>query len=261
VFAEKYSTQEIVTLIKSKNYLKIENIEMCNKKDLKQIQQVFSNLTNINLKNMTYDETCRIVKEYLYNLKNNQLQVLPQCKTETTLLGADIKDIHPLYFYILNENNNLFCGDIRELVKLKKNPWTNNPFNNTLKNQMQTDLQKLNGIVLDDIEEEIIEAIEITIRKAMLTILEQLRYPKSVEAFVESNNEQTNNFIDKLRDEDILTLSEMYQLRNINDLNSRKLLLAQILKVKLFNDQTVNINGVNIGSISVMLEEIYNNVY
>jgi hypothetical protein len=262
VFKTDGEKEEIINLIKSKiKFLTLNDIQTCNVTNLQQIQKVFSKLTDKITLGMSHDETCNVVKTYLEELKRGQLETLPQCKTNTTLLGSDIKDIHPLFFYVIKENDNLFCGDIRELVKLDKNPWTNKPLNNTIIKEMRTNLNKLNGIEIEDIEEEITETITTTIRKAMNQVLEVLRYPKSVEGYVTSNNTILNNFIERCFDENILSLSEKRQIINIPNLDSRKLLLAQVLKMKLTNDTTININGINIGAVSVMLEEIYNSIF
>ena len=51
-------------------------------------------------------------------------------------------------------------------------------------------------------------------------------------------------------------------MNNINNMDNKKLALANILKLKIDNDTTFTIvNGARVSSLRVMLEEIYNNIF
>lgn len=60
--------------------------------------------------------------------------------------------------------------------------------------------------------------------------------------------------------ENIISLNDKKKIESISDLNALKLALYNLLNFKLENDNVV-VNGVNISSLIVMLEEVYNKIY
>jgi hypothetical protein len=255
-----------------KDYIKTRNISLYknykSKCDSLLLTDTQLRLINKKFKSkFTKDNICEKLNKLFKKNEEFKNLMIPKCHNDTTILLTEVKDVPGIFFYNKEINNKLFCGDIRELSKISnnKNPWTNEKFTKELQ-EIQKDIDKYKLIIddIDDIDEEepyILEAIEITIRKAISNVLEFLRYPKDAMLYVNADKNKTIEFLNKLEFENIISLNDKQRIKSISDLNGLKLGLANLLKIKLENDNMVMVNGVNISSISVMLEETYNNVY
>ena len=241
-----------------KNYKSNCNSTLLNDRQLQLINTYFN-------QTFTKDDIC----EKLHILFNKQEQVkqlmLPKCHNDQTILLTDLKDVPGIYFYNTEINGKLFCGDIRELgqINTNKDPWTNQDFTQEL-NKIKQEVNKYQSIIedLEDDSDIVQETMTSTIRRAVLKILERLRYPKDVELFVNATNKTINEFINKLYDSHIISSNDKNNLLQIGDLNGKKLAIANVLELKIANDTTiVTINGVSISSLLVELEELYNSTF
>ena len=190
-----------------------------------------------------------------------------KCITDETLIGTPVKELHPMVFYSFNEGNKLYCGDIRELKQLDKNPWTRKKFDQETKKEIVEQYKKMKMLFKDygdqdDIVKTVQNTIEMTLIKAMSNVLEKLRYPNNVEHFVKANAETVELFIEELTRDGVLTNSDKMNLKGISALPNKKLTLANTLNLKLSNDNTtVNVNGSTVSALRVTLEEIYNKYF
>lgn len=216
----------------------------------------------LNLRGTSRENLCSQISQVFKTKADNMNDDIGKCKTETTLLGTDIKDIPSLYFYIIHENNNLYCGDIREFIKINKNPWTNLKISEKQLDNIRRDYLILNTLfknIEDEDEETLIEiSIINTIRKVMNNVLSQLRYPKTVELFINANPDNINTFINELQFEGVLSQNDMNQINTINILDNKKLTLANILILKIQNEQQ---NQQIYSSLKEAIEDVYNKIF
>jgi len=225
-------------------------------------------ILKIDRKDISKENVCQKIEELFSKKSQEKIKNLDEenknkCTNDDTLLGTDLKDVHPMFFYTIKENNNLFCGDIREFIKLESNPWTRTPFTKAELNKMKTEYDNLKTFIknIDDEEEVIQETIEITLRRAMNNVLNELSYVIDVEQYVNADDEKINRFINYLRRE-ILSVNDVESLDKIKQLPNKKLALANILKLKLDNDTDVVISGGNkISALRSQLQEIYNYIF
>ena len=255
---QQFLLQNLNTAKLFKNYKSTCNSTLLNDRQLQLINTYFN-------QTFSKDNIC----EKLYTLFNKQEQVkqlmLPKCHNDQTILLTDLKDVPGIYFYNTEINGKLFCGDIRELgqINTNKDPWTNQDFTQEL-NKIKQEVNKYQSIIedLEDDSDIVQETMTSTIRRAVLKILERLRYPKDVELFVNATNKTINEFINKLYDSHIISSNDKNNLLQIGDLNGKKLAIANLLKLKIENDNTiVTINGASISSLLVELEELYNSSF
>lgn len=228
----------------------------CNSDNItdKQIQEISKilNLQDSNKKNI-----CEKIS-HLFKVQNEYMSNnIDKCKTETTLLGTDIKDIPSLYFYIIHENENLFCGDIREFIKLKINPWTNLKISDSQLDKIHNDFNILNVLftTITDQEEFVQASVVSTIRKVITSLLSQLRYPKTAELFVNSTENTIDNFITELTFTRVLSSNDTNQINKITNIDNKKITLCNILILKLKNETNTY------SSIKEDIEEIYNKIF
>ena len=252
---KKFLLQNLNTAKLFKNYKSTCNSTLLNDRQLQLINKYFN-------QTFSKDNIC----EKLHTLFNKQEQVkqlmLPKCHNDQTILLTDLKNVPGIYFYNTEINGKLFCGDIRELgqINTNKDPWTNQDFTQEL-NKIKQEVNKYQSIIedLEDDSDIVQETMTSTIRRAVLKILERLRYPKDVELFVNATNKTINEFINKLYDSHIISSNDKNNLLQIGDLNGKKIAIANLLKLKIENDNTiVTINGASISSLLVELEELYN---
>lgn len=211
------------------------------------------------------DEICDKLTE-LFNKSNEfKKKMIDKCYNDSTILLTSLNDVPGVFFYNKEINGKMFCGDIRELSKIVngRNPWTNEPFENEIK-EIQKELQKYESVIkhIDDDSEEILETMEMTIRRVMNNVLNRLRYPASVENFIKSETTTLNNFINELQNENVISENDKNNINTISDTNAKKLAIGNLLNMKINNDTTIiNVNGNEISSLLIILEEVYNKVF
>ena len=215
--------------------------------------------TNGKIQNKT--TLCKNIADYFQKASEYMRDNVNKCITESTLSGDFIGDIHPLFFTMYKQGNHIHCGDIRELVRLRKNPVNRIPFT---RDQMYTFKEKMEILKsfienLDDSEEIVMTTLGL-IRNATLIFTGLLRYPNPIHLYTDASENTIEKFIVDLSDIGILNGSDLNSLKSAVNLNTKKIALANVLTDKLKNASDINyINGVGISSVSVTLEEIYNN--
>lgn len=258
---------DYISSISQKNYL-FENSNPNSKCDSSKLTNYQLEIINKNFnKNFTKDDICEEIKLYFNSKKELKDTFLPKCTNNTTILLTDLTDVPSLFFYNKEINGKMFCGDIRELVKIKtnKNPWTNENFSNELV-YIKKELDMLENIIQDLYDNDempdnntINKTIEMTIRRAMSNVLQELRYPKDVNNYIIADENTLNNFILELKDENIISENDTKNIQSILDISAKKLALANLLQLILKNDTSyIYTNGIKISDIRVILEEVYN---
>jgi hypothetical protein len=246
-------------------------------KDISQIENCDSDNIEIEYLNelnkqfnttFTKENICEELQMYFKEKEDVKQVVLPKCTNDSTILLTDLKDVPSLFFYNTEINGKMFCGDIRELIEIKnnKNPWTNEEFKNNEMQQIISKIDKLKLLLenLNDIDEEEVvnENINSTIRRAMSNVLEKLRYPNQVNNYVNAKLRQVNNFINVLKEENVISENDSVKINKITNIENKKLALANLLYIKLENTtEYVEMSGIRISSMSVVLEELYNRIF
>lgn len=215
--------------------------------------------------NWEKDEICNKLTDLFNKSTEFKNKMIDKCYNDTTILLTPLKEVPGIFFYNKEINGKLFCGDIRELSKTVngRNPWTNEPFENEL-SEIRKELEKYESVIknLDDDSEEILETMEMTIRRVMNNVLNRLRYPASVENFIKSNDIKITDFINELQIENVISENDKNNINTISDTNAKKLAIGNLLNLKINNDTTIiNVNGNEISSLLIILEEVYNKVF
>jgi len=217
----------------------------------------------LGLTNTNKATLCKDIANYFQKAADYMRDNVSKCITESVLSGDAIGDIHPLFFTMYQQGNHMHCGDIRELIRLDKNPENRIPFTdeqiNTFKKKMNILQSFINN--LDD-EEEIVMSVSGLVKNAALNFINLLRYPNPIDLYVNASDELIKNFILELQEMDVLTNSDVNSLNSVNISSTKKITLANVLADKLKNASDINyINGTGISTVSVTLEEVYNNIF
>ena len=203
---------------------------------------------------------CKGIADYFKKESQFMKLNVEKCITESVLSGDLIKDIHPLFFTMYQQGNHIHCGDIRELIQLDKNPLTNIEFTKEQKKIFFGKIDILQSFIenLND-DDEIIMSVNGLIKNATLKFTELLRYPNSIDLYVNSSLVKINDFINDLSIVGILNISDILSLNSVTIESTKKITLANVLYEKLKNASDLHYIGImGISSISVTLEEVYN---
>ena len=214
--------------------------------NIKKIADIFG------LKNVTRENICNKIKEY-YNIQD---KVQERCQNDTTILGDSINDISPFFFVNIIENNKIFCGDIRDFIKLDKNPYTGVPFSDELKEQFFNNFQKMKSIVKnyqDKESEEITKSLSVL----MADIFIQIPYPNSIHLFLDGSKTKVLNFVNQLLRYNIISDNDFKILLDINDLYNLKFATATLLKLVL--NKNIDSYSITYAYNSVFTNELPNN--
>jgi hypothetical protein len=255
---------EIEQLLDNNNIFLYENINaICDASQLEE-KHLTRIANNLQLGKVNKDNICEIIKRFFKEKSENKTKNISQCSNVVDLLETDLKEVDPMFFYTFTDNNVLYCGDIRQLVKLDQNPYNRTPFTKEQIDNMKKEYRKLKILIqnIDDEEEVIIETIETRINRVMSSVLHELRYPVNVMLYVNADDEKIDRFINVLLEEGVLTEREILNLNNLQELSNKKEALAILLKLKLDNDTTYILSGGHkVSPLRVALEQIYNDIF
>jgi hypothetical protein len=244
----------------------LDFIQSLNKKPLQNVSST-CNINNITEKNIqeigkliglhesSKENLCKGIADYFTEMQKKMELNVNKCITEETLTGDPIGDIHPLFFTMYEQGNHIHCGDIRELIRLTKNPFTNVVFTPEQLDLFKNKIKILQSFIenLND-PEEIITNIHSLINNATSKFISRLRYPKSQSLYVNASMQKLDTFIMELSRVNILNTNDVISLNTITDDSTKKITLANVLDNKLKNTSWVE-------QIDFALEEIYNQVF
>jgi hypothetical protein len=221
---------------------------------------------------MTKRELCVEFAKRFENVINGKKKVEPKCINTTSILGTDIADIPPEFFFSYSSNNKIYCDDIRDLYKHfkmngNKNPIDRTPIKQSVVNNINEWYNYLTNItvnMLDFDETEIILPIRSQLSSKFTTLASKLNYPNSGELFINANTVKLMLFIVELHKEGILSDSELRMLSGFTDINQRKLILIDTLLIKINNDPLrIEIPGQRdpLSAIAINTSNIYNEIF
>lgn len=209
-----------------------------------------------------------------YNERINKVHsTKSQCSNQDSVLTLEpINDIAPEFFYAYTHNNVMYCDDIRQLVKYFDRFGAIHPADRTrlperLIATIRSEYDKLKRITnhMQDFnaqEEEPIMSLQSTLTAKSSTFTSLLNYPNPTQLFMDSNSELFNRFINKLKDEFILSRNEISQINSGESLMDKKIRFLDIITLKIINDpEQINTPSGQLSSIAINTTHVYNDTF
>lgn len=222
---------------------------------------------------MTKRELCSEFAKRFENVITGKRKVEPMCANISSILGTDIKDIPPEFFYSYTHNNKIFCDDIRDLYKHfqingNKSPFDRSIVKQSLVNNVSTQINYLKYSTANNMEDLLgfdpVISLKSQLSNKFTDLSSKLNYPNSSLLFINANEEQIKEFVTRLLVENILTINDVRQLSGFTDVERQKLILIDMLLLKIQNDpQQIQIPGSNdpLSEIAINLSNVYNDVF
>jgi hypothetical protein len=215
---------------------------------------------------MSHRELCAELSKMFQNVIDGKKRITPKCINTTSILGEDIQDIPPEFFYSYTHNNKIYCDDIRDLYKHfetngAKHPIDRSTLNTHLVNRVFKLYAKLamSTNTMNDIDTEVQAIPESSILTSKLTdFISKLNYPNNQEYLKNAPLEQVHNFVELLVEEGILSNTEKRMLSIYTDPTKYKIHLIEMLLVKIKNDPQ-QINGLS--TIAINTSNVYNEIF
>ena len=258
----RYKWQKLCSSKKLKNNLELEELQ-----ELAYMDKIPYYLF------LSKRELCAELSKRFSSIIEGRNKVVSKCQNESTIIGEDLKDIPAEFFYSYEFNGKIWCDDIRGLHKhLEINGNKHPSFNAQLSRGLVNNINKWyeylekTMLTMEDFDEDFQPVISqgSLLTMKLTTLMEKLNYPNSQTLYVNSTEQKFNEFVDLLVVEEILNNSEKRQLEGFTDLSRKKLLLVEILTLKIQNDpQQIIVPGQRnpLSAIAINLSNIYNDVY
>ena len=258
----RYTWQKLCSSKKLKNNLELEELQ-----ELAYMDKIPYYLF------LSKRELCAELSKRFSSIIEGRNKVVSKCQNESTIIGEDLKDIPAEFFYSYEFNGKIWCDDIRGLHKhLEINGNKHPSFNAQLSRGLVNNINKWyeylekTMLTMEDFDEDFQPVISqgSLLTMKLTTLMEKLNYPNSQTLYVNSTEQKFNEFVDLLVVEEILNNSEKRQLEGFTDLSRKKLLLVEILTLKIQNDpQQIIVPGQRnpLSAIAINLSNIYNDVY
>lgn len=193
-------------------------------------------------------------------------QYSQKCQNNDSLLGDDLTDIKPEFFFIYKHNNKIFCDDIRTLYdQVIKRQEINNPYDRTPLSQevirsIEKTYNKLKDtmVSLKDEENEQPIPLQSILTSKTTDLLALFFHHAPMENFLYSDEITFAHFVMYLINDFILSEREALNIINLPDLQSKKIGLVDLLTMKIRTDENV-VDGFS--SMASNITDIYNNVF
>jgi hypothetical protein len=283
------SFAQIAYTIKKENYVRKQKLQRVisklvgNKKIRFKWQDIcakFSSMDRTLLNELAYHEEIRnysmltkreLCAEFAKKMESTMDEVkekVPQCINTTSILGTDVDEIAPEFFYSYQHNGKIYCDDIRDLEKHFR---INGPLHPIDRTRVDSNLVKnvkewfryLESIVLsmDDFDEEEIP-LKSLLSSKVATFTSILNYPNSINLYTDASDDEIDIFQTELKKANIISNSEDKSINSIKSLDSIKIMLIDLLLMKIENDPSREIvNGTLISEFQMDISEIYNRVF
>jgi hypothetical protein len=191
-------------------------------------------------------------------------QYSEKCENRDSLLGDDLTDIKPEFFFTYRHNNKIFCDDIRSLYQYiiggkKHSPYDRTPFSDKLIKTIKQTYNKLEKTLVSMKDIETIVPTESILTSKASDLSGLLFHHAPIENFLNANDYILREFIMYLEEEGVITGEEVEEyIFNNSDLITQKITLVDLLTRKIRNDQGM------VGQYSSMasiITDVYNNVF
>jgi hypothetical protein len=221
---------------------------------------------------MTKNELCVEFAKRFENVIDGKKKVEPMCINTTSILGTELNDIPPEFFFSYQHNQKVYCDDIRDLHKHFQLNGNKHPIDRSIMKERVVDkinkwynyLTKNTNNMLDFDDEPVVLSMQSQLSSKFAGLASKLNYPNSSLLFINSNETTYNKFVSELRNEGILNNNEIENLSIYTDLNQNKLVLIDFLLLKIMNDpQRIQVPGQQqlLSAIAINLSNIYNTVF
>lgn len=220
---------------------------------------------------MTKRELCAEFAKRFSNIIEGKKKIEPKCINTTSILGTTIDQIPPEFFFSYIHNNKIYCDDIRDLNKHfelngNKHPIDRSIMKDSVVNRIIKWYKYLVNISNNmlDFDDPVVMSMTSQLSSKMASLSLKLNYPKDPSLFITSNQETFNKFLNELVKEEIINNTELRTIEGFEDLNRKKLLLIDMLMLKIKNDpQQVSITGQSqpLSVIAINLSNTYNNIF
>jgi ankyrin repeat protein len=210
--------------------------------------------------NLPMDTSDKKLYHYILNIINEKEKIkrenIDKCHNSTTLIMDEpVKDIHPLFFYMIKENDKLYCGDIRDFVKYRRNPLTRTVLGSEILKDYAIIKSLFKTIDTDTIDTHIVA----TVRSQILKGLDGLPHI-DIDLYINADDILIDKFIDQLYHYEIINNINYQSLQLVNG-EPKKLMLATLLIDILEYDRDNNpgdwISGYYLTALRVTLGDIY----
>lgn len=198
-------------------------------------------------------------------------QYSQKCQNTDSILGDDVNDIKPEFFFTYKHNNKIFCDDIRVLydqvirAELQGddtlNPYDRTPLSPELVNSIKKTYRKLNDVMIsledEEPQQEKLSLQDIlTSKTADLTTLFFHHAP--IENFIHSDSSIFKEFLMYLEENNIISEREAGHILDLPDLKSQKIATVDLLTMKIRNDPDI---ADGYSSMASNITDIYNSVF
>jgi hypothetical protein len=194
-------------------------------------------------------------------------QYSQKCQNNDSILGDDLTDIKPEFFFTYKHNNKIFCDDIRTLydqvIKRKdiKNPYDRTPLSPEVIKSIENTYKKLNDTMVslkdDQVDDERIP-LESILTSKTTDLLGLLFHHAPMENFLQSDKDIFREFVMHLEDEHILSNREAEYILGLPNLQAQKIGLVDLLTIKIRNDPNV-VDGFS--SMASNITDVYNSIF
>ena len=216
---------------------------------------------------LTKRELCAELSKRFQTVIEQKLKVQSRCTNTTSILGDELNDIPPEFFYAYEHNNKVYCDDIRYLKQQfdtnRKNPYDNLPVSTEVVTQVNEWYDHLTRVTNTMEDLFVSPQVQGTSEKSVLSSkaaeLGNLLNYVNITLFLESNKETVDRFVHTLFDEEILTNNELYSLNATGgDLVKYKTQIVELLITKIKHELH---NGAAYSSIAINTSVVFREIF
>lgn len=213
--------------------------------------------------NLPPDISDKKLYQYILHIINEKQIIknenIDKCHNTTTLIMDEpVQDIHPLFFYMIREKDIIYCGDIRDFVKYRRNPLTRTILGGQILRDYAVIKSLFKTIDTDTIDDTVVK----TVRSQILKALDGIPHI-DIDLYIDADNLKMDKFI-----------AELYHFQIINNANrevllsvkgeAQKLMLATLLIDVLEYDRDNNpgdwLSGYYITELRVTLGDLFRTI-
>jgi len=223
---------------------------------------------------LTKRELCVELAKKFTSLITGKKKVEGQCSNPTTVIGGDdISKIPPEFFYAYTHNGKVFCDDIRDLHKLFKSNGNKHPYDNTrISTFVEKDINRWYQHIVDTTTsmEDFDSAPPMHMSTTSLLsskgalLLSKLNYPNDLRFFIDADISKVKQFINDLRNENIISRQEEQTLSILQNNEQLKLALIEVLVNKIDQDpHRIAVQGSlePLSSVAINMSNVYNEIF
>jgi surface protein len=200
--------------------------------------------------------------------------VHPTCHNPTGILGDDVADIPPEFFYHHTHDDGLvYCDDIRSLHRLvnssdsPQNPYNRQPYSPELVEDINASYDRLDrrAVHLADFYEDdnLVELpFEARFSRKLADLMSRLFHPVGPERLRDASEDVWDGFLDELWDEGVLSDRQLDQVDAQPDLDQQKFFLVELLVNKIDSDpHHLDTPQGRLSEIAVSVTDVYNHIF